>query len=124
MVPTFTIYVPTRAIVLCSREIRPLLLTMPLYSSLLLIGSATVHPRVPNMGIYILLLDRTEYIILCQPVLMGSEPILNMHGCTIIIAVDKKVVYTLNTWQIISKKEDVCRYFASQLQTIFKEKTV
>lgn len=81
MVPTSTIYVPTRAIWLCSREI-PLLLTMPLYSSLLLIGSATVHPRVPNMGIYILLLDRTEYIILCQPV-------LNMHGCTI-IAVDKK----------------------------------
>lgn len=106
MVPTSTIYVPTRAIVLCSREIRPLLLTMPLYSSLLLIGRARVHPRVPNMGIYILLLDRTEYIILCQPV-------LNMHGCTI-IAVDKKMVYALNTWQIISKNEDVCRYFAGE----------
>ena len=97
MVPTSTIYVPTRAILLCSREIPFLLLTMPLYSSLLLIGSATVHPRVPNIGIYILLLDRTEYIILCQPVLMGSEPVLNMHGCTI-IAVNKKMVYTLNTW--------------------------
>lgn len=95
MVPTSTIYVPTRAIWLCSREI-PLLLTMPLYSSLLLIGRAMVHPRVPNMGIYILLLDCTEYIILCQPVLMGSEPVLNMHGCTI-IAVNKKMVYTLNT---------------------------
>lgn len=106
MVPTSTIYLPTRATVLCSREI-PLLLTMALYSSLLLIGRATVHPRVPNMGIYILLLDRTEYIILCQPV-------LNMHGCTIIIAVDKKMVYALNTWQIIFKKEDVCRYFADQ----------
>ena len=41
--------------------------------------------RVPPRGQYgDILLNRTEYKILCKSVVMGSEPVLNMHGCTII----------------------------------------